>query len=345
MAKTKETLGDSTDQQPIDKQVVDTTSAAETLVRDALLAEFEPPPEPEPEPKPPEPEPVVAEDDVTGAEPEEEEAAAEPEEAVDEPEPEEPEPTSVQKRIDQLTRQKREAQERADALAKELEEAKAQTAEPAPPIAATDPWGLSRYSETQLHKLESDVTSSLDDIEEYLDGIASDSKVREVEAWMEKDGLDESALKIRRRDLRKLVAAIPQRKQFMTQEHELTERTKQLYPSAVWWEDKTSNAYTLGSQMVAAHPEIKRHPDWRFRIGAEIIGLQVLYQQAQQNKQRPVAKPKPPSAASKPAAAPKLNAGRSAQLQAAREAAKAKHYDPDSTVDWVKEELLTSLQG
>jgi len=246
-----------------------------------------------------EPEPVAASaDEEQAAEPTAEETESQatepPDEVLSESEDND-ESLGFRKRIDKLTRQKKEALEKAEALERELNEAKTkleqvQTERPVPAVSsAQDPFA--------------DV---------WDDGKLNDewTKARNLKRWCEDnsdgcevDGKEYSAediKSIKRRVEDALDLHIPNRARFLQNYKQIKPIAEQLYP---WWKDRASTEYTEAQTVLRQLPQLSHLPEYQVLIGDFIAGRKL---RLEASKGKPAVKPivKAPSQPGKPTAAP-----------------------------------------
>jgi len=249
----------------------------------------------------PEPESTSVDDQAEDAEPtaEQTDAQAEsPEQEVlsETEENSDEESLGFRKRIDKLTRQKREAQEKADALERELNEAKTKLEQsverPAPVQSAADPfadiWDASKLNDEW-------------------------SKARNLKRWCE-DNIDgceiegkeysaEDVKQIKRRVEDAIDLHIPNRARFLQNYQQIKPIAEQLYP---WWKDRSATEYTEAQAVLRQLPQIASLPEYQVLVGDFIAGRKLrLAQESAKGKPsatRPLAKA--PSQPGRPTAIP-----------------------------------------
>ena len=264
------------------------------------------------EQQPPESEAASAEDQAEAAEPTAEQTeprAESPEEVLSETEEEE-ESLGVRKRIDKLTRQKKEAMERAEALERELNDAKAKLEQTADrPVAVTN---------------QTDPFSDVWDVTKLNDEW---SKARNLKRWCE-DNIDgcevdgkeysaEDVKQIKRRVEDAIDLHIPNRARFLQSYQQIKPVAEQLYP---WWKDRSSAEYTSAQQVLRQLPQIATLPEYQVLIGDFIEGrrLRLERESAKGKPSLPKVPAKAPSQPGRPTAAPVKKDAAQAQLQAAK---------------------------
>jgi hypothetical protein len=240
------------------------------------------------EQQPPESETASAEDQAEAAEPTAEQTeprAESPEEVLSETEEEE-ESLGVRKRIDKLTRQKKEAMERAEALEREL----------------SDVWDVTKLNDewTKARNLKRWC-------EDNIDGCEVDGKEYSAE----------DVKQIRRRVEDAIDLHIPNRARFLQSYQQIKPVAEQLYP---WWKDRSSAEYTAAQQVLRQLPQISQLPEYQVLIGDFIEGrrLRLERESAKGKPSLPRVPAKAPSQPGKPTAAPVKKDAAQAQLQAAK---------------------------
>ena len=259
----------------------------------------------------PEPEAASAEDQAEDAEPtadQTEPQAESPEEVLSESDEEES--LGVRKRIDKLTRQKKEAMERAEALERELNDAKAKLEQTADrPVAVAN---------------QSDPFADVWDVTKLNDEW---SKARNLKRWCE-DNIDgcevdgkeyssDEVKQIKRRVEDAIELHIPNRARFLQSYQQIKPVAEQLYP---WWKDRASAEYTSAQQVLRQLPQITQLPEYQVLIGDFIEGrrLRLERESAKGKPSLPKVPVKAPSQPGKPTAAPVKKDSAQAKLQAAK---------------------------
>jgi len=249
----------------------------------------------------PEPEAASAEPEAEDAEPtaEQTDAQAEsPEQEVlsETEENSDEESLGFRKRIDKLTRQKREAQEKADALERELNEAKTKLEQsverPAPVQSAADPfadiWDASKLNDEW-------------------------SKARNLKRWCE-DNIDgceiegkeysaEDVKQIKRRVEDAIDLHIPNRARFLQNYQQIKPIAEQLYP---WWKDRSATEYTEAQAVLRQLPQIASLPEYQVLVGDFIAGRKLRLAQESAKGKPSATRPlvKAPSQPGRPTAIP-----------------------------------------
>lgn len=187
------------------------------------------------------------------------------------------EPKGVQKRIDKLTRARKEATERAEALERELNEAKAKLDElskqpqVAPVVDGNNPFA--------------DVWDDAKLTDEW-------TKARELKRWCEdnQDGCElngreystEDIKSIRRRVEDAIDVHIPKRSAFLQQYRQVKPVAETIYP---WWKDRAAVEYTEAQSVLRAMPQLSQLPEYQVLVGDFIEGRKLrLAREAQKSK-------------------------------------------------------------
>jgi len=258
------------------------------------------------------PEPDAASADVQAEESdptdEMESQAESPEEVLSEDKNED-ESLGFKKRIDKLTRQKKEALEKAEALERELNDAKskldqAASERPVAVASSQDPFA-DVWDEGKLN-------------DEY-------SKARNLRRWCEdnSDGCEvegkeysaEDVKQIRRRVEDALDLHIPNRARFLQNYKQIKPIAEQLYP---WWKDRSSAEYTAAQQVLRQLPQISQMPEYQVLVGDFLEGRKLRLER-ESAKGKPAALPrKAPSQPGRPTAAPMKKDAATAQRDAAK---------------------------
>lgn len=198
------------------------------------------------------------------------------------------------KRIDKLTRQKKEALEKAEGLERELNDTKTkleqtQSERPVPSMGSNDPF--------------SDVweVSKLND--EW-------SKARNLRRWCE-DNIDgceiegkeyssDEVKQIRRRVEDALDLHIPNRARFLQNYQQIKPVAEQLYP---FWKDRASTEYTEAQAVLRQLPQLSSLPEYQVLIGDFIAGRKLRMESLKgKTTMRPIVKA--PNQPGKPTMAP-----------------------------------------
>ncbi len=280
--------------------------------------ESKPAPEPEPEPtkesaaateEPPADAAAVA-DAETGTETALSQSNEPKAEEASEPAPEESDPSELeypkfQKRVNQLTAQKKEAQAKiaeleaqlveAQARAKAQAEGPAPAPEPAAPPTAENPF-LHITTWAALKREEANAESVI----EWCDANEDGAVVREGDSEREYSGKE--VRDIRRAADRALRKHIPAQQEYLRQREHFDQRAADEYR---WWTDKSSPEYQQAANVLRVFPEIARFPDFKLTLGDFVVGHKVRTAKGAQAKASPVETPRkaPPQPAA-PAAQP-----------------------------------------
>lgn len=268
----------------------------------------------------PEPEATSVDDQAEEAEPTAEQTDQQdesPAEVLSE-EQNEDESLGFRKRIDKLTRQKREALEKAEALERELNDVKSKLDErPVAPVSASaDPFA-DVWEENKLN-------------DEW-------SKARNLRRWCEDnadgcevDGREYSAddiKQIKRRVEDALDLHIPNRARFLQNYKQIKPIAETLYP---WWKDRASTQYTEAQAVLRQLPQISTLPEYQVLVGDFLEGRRLRLERESSKTKAPAAPVKrAPSQPGRPTAAPVKKDPVSAQ----RDAAKSKFLKTGSVTE------------
>ena len=249
----------------------------------------------------PEPEAASAEPEAEDAEPtaEQTDAQAEsPEQEVlsETEENSDEESLGFRKRIDKLTRQKREAQEKADALERELNEAKTKLEQsverPAPVQSAADPFA-DIWDASKLNDEWSKARNLKRWCEDNIDGC-------EIEG---KEYSSEDVKQIKRRVEDAIDLHIPNRARFLQNYQQIKPIAEQLYP---WWKDRSATEYTEAQAVLRQLPQIASLPEYQVLVGDFIAGRKLRLAQESAKGKPSATRPlvKAPSQPGRPTAIP-----------------------------------------
>lgn len=264
----------------------------------------------------PEPESTSVDDQAEDAEPtaEQTDAQAEsPEQDVlsETEENSDEESLGFRKRIDKLTRQKKEALEKAEALERELNDAKTKLEQssaerPAPIQSAADPfadvWEVSKLNDewTKARNLKRWCEDNIDGCEIEGKEYSSD-EVKQIKRRVE-DAID---------------LHIPNRARFLQNYQQIKPIAEQLYP---WWKDRSAAEYTEAQAVLRQLPQIASLPEYQVLVGDFIAGRKLrLAQESAKGKPsatRPMAKA--PSQPGRPTAIPAKKDAAKVGLEAAK---------------------------
>ena len=221
----------------------------------------------------------------------------------------EEEPSGYRKRIDKLTRQKREALEKADELERELNETKTkleqnQSERPVPVVNQTDPFA----DVLDAKKLDDEWTKARDLkrwCEDNIDGCEigdkeySSSEIKQIKRRVE-DALD---------------VHIPSRARFLNNYKQIQPIAEQIYP---FWKDRKSAQYTEAQAVLRQLPQLSALPEHQVLVGDFLEGRRLRMERETKGK-TPVRVPaKAPSQPGKPTAAPVKKDAAKANLQFAK---------------------------
>ena len=221
--------------------------------------------------------------------------------------------SSVQKRINKLTAQRKEAQAKAETLERELAEAKSKLEELSnkpevtPTVASENPFA--------------DVWDDAKLTEEW-------NKARDLKRWCEdnQDGCDlngreytrEEIKQIRRKVEDALELHIPKRAAFIQNHRQIKPIAETIYP---WWKDRSTVEYTEAQSVIRQMPQIAQLPEYQVLIGDFIEG-----RKARMAREKATAKPAKTTAkiAPKQPSAPSSSPARVDSKKAEYDAAKSK---------------------
>jgi len=221
----------------------------------------------------------------------------------------EEEPSGYRKRIDKLTRQKREALEKADALERELNETKTkleqnQSDRPVPVTNQTDPfadvWDAKKLDEewNKARDLKRWCEDNIDGCE-IGDKEYSSSEIKQIKRRVE-DALD---------------MHIPSRARFLNNYKQIQPIAEQIYP---FWKDRKSAQYTEAQAVLRQLPQLSALPEHQVLVGDFLEGRRLRMERETKGK-TPVRVPvKAPSQPGKPTAAPVKKDAAKANLQFAK---------------------------
>jgi hypothetical protein len=218
-------------------------------------------------------------------------------ETVPQQEQEDDEPAGVQKRINKLVAQRKEAAAKAEALERELNEARTklevleqQASAPQTSVVADNPFA-DIWDEGKLS-------------EEYR-------KARELKRWCEdnSDGCEiggkeysaEDIKSIRRKVEDALDVHIPTRHQFLTNYKQIKPVAEASYP---WWKDRSNQTYAEAQQVLRQMPQLASFPDYQLAIGDFLEGRKMRMEREKSAKVPKAAVKVAPKQPSAPKASP-----------------------------------------
>jgi len=305
------TLSKNTAQPPINPMQFDESALAKLLKsrfsgeEDKVSAVEQPTPEPETANADPE-----AEDADPTAEQTDAQAESPEQDVLSETENSDEESLGYRKRIDKLTRQKKEALERAESLERELNDTKTKleqnTDRPTSVQSAADPF--------------SDVweVSKLND--EW-------SKARNLKRWCE-DNIDgceiegkeyssDDVKQIKRRVEDAIDLHIPSRARFLQNYQQIKPIAETLYP---WWKDRSAAEYTEAQAVLRQLPQIASLPEYQVLVGDFIAGRKLRLAQESAKGKPSATRPlvKAPSQPGRPTAIPAKKDAAKVGLDAAK---------------------------
>jgi len=226
------------------------------------------------------------------------------------PQQDEDEPAGVQKRINKLVAQRKEAAAKAESLERELNDARAKLEElqQAPPVAAVG----------QSDNPFADIWDEAKLSDEYR-------KARDLRRWCEdnadgcevagKEYSSDEIKAIRRKVEDAIDVHIPTRHQFLTTYKQVRPVAESVYP---WWKDRSNQTYAEAQQVLRQMPQLAMYPDHQIAIGDFLEGRRIRLEREK------VAKvPKAPvKVAPKQPSAPKASPARTDKSASEAKAAK-----------------------
>jgi len=218
-------------------------------------------------------------------------------ETVPQQEQEDDEPAGVQKRINKLVAQRKEAAAKAEALERELNDARTklevleqQASAPQTSVVADNPFA-DIWDETKLS-------------DEYR-------KARELKRWCEDnaDGCEiggkeysaEDIKSIRRKVEDALDVHIPTRHQFLNNYKQIKPIAEASYP---WWKDRSNQTYAEAQQVLRQMPQLASFPDYQLAIGDFLEGRKMRMEREKSAKVPKAAVKVAPKQPSAPKASP-----------------------------------------
>lgn len=226
------------------------------------------------------------------------------------PQQEEDEPAGVQKRINKLVAQRKEAAAKAEALERELNDARAKLEElqQAPPVAAVG----------QSDNPFADIWDEAKLNDEYR-------KARDLRRWCEDnaDGCEVAGKEysadeikaIRRKVEDAIDVHIPTRHQFLTTYKQVRPVAESVYP---WWKDRSNQTYAEAQQVLRQMPQLAMYPDHQIAIGDFLEGRRMRLE-----REKVAKAPKAPvKVAPKQPSAPKASPARTDKSASEAKAAK-----------------------
>lgn len=248
----------------------------------------------------PEPESTSVDDQAEDAEPTAEQTDAQAEspeqDVLSETDDSDEESLGYRKRIDKLTRQKKEALEKAEALERELNDAKTKLEQsndrPTPVQSAADPfadvWEVSKLNDewTKARNLKRWCEDNIDGCEIEGKEYSSDD-VKQIKRRVE-DAID---------------LHIPTRARFLQNYQQIKPIAEQLYP---WWKDRSAAEYTEAQAVLRQLPQIASLPEYQVLVGDFIAGRKLRLAQESAKGKPSATRPmvKAPSQPGRPTAIP-----------------------------------------
>ena len=250
----------------------------------AAVEEFVQPPSPESEPEPP----AEVESDEQG----DTEDLSQVESDEDAPS----ESRGVQKRIDKLTKQRRDAEADADHLREELTELREEfrsikegNKEPAP---TNDNPYSDKSTVRELERAEEEAEDWLEWAEDNPDGGVRGEREYDLD----------DVRRIRKAARKALRTHIPKQKEYIEAARSYDPVAKEVYP---FWNKPTSAEHKVAAEFIRSVPGIKQFPDYKIIIGDYLYG-RYMREEAISKKQAPAKAPaKAPPQPTTPSAAPR----------------------------------------
>lgn len=179
-------------------------------------------------------------------------------------------PKGVQKRIDKLVAQKKEAEAKLNALAEKLAETESQAANSPQEIVISDK-GLNPYFKLQR---DTDVHAEI-------------RNARQVRRWAEENpdgavvaGKNGEEIEYSAEDIRKiklnavdaLEEHLPAQMQYIQTRKQFDAEAEKTYP---FWKQRSSSEYQYANALIREFPEIQKFPDFKLSIGDMIEGKRI----------------------------------------------------------------------
>ena len=258
-------------------------SVGDVLNEDGLAAaveEFVQPQETAPEPEPP-----------AEVESEDEDQGQLEENDLSQDEQEDSGSSNVQKRIDKLTRQRKQAEADADQYRQELVEMRDEIASlkeskegPAP---SNDNPYSNKSTVRELERAEEEAEDWLEWCEDNPDG--GDRGGREYDV--------DDIKQIRRAARKALRTHIPKQKEYIEAARSYDPIANDVYP---FWRKPVSAEYKVAQEFIRSVPGIKQFPDYKIIIGDYLYGRYMRDQASKKSASKPQKAPPQPSAPSAP---------------------------------------------
>lgn len=205
-------------------------------------------------------------------------------------------PKGVQKRIDKLTAQKKDAEKQIHELTeklKELESAEPKTEKEVVPVGKD----LNPYFSLQTEREIQDEIKNARQVRRWAEENADGAVVKG------KDGqeVEYSAEEVRRIRLNAIDALeehLPAQIQYVATRRQFDAEAEKEYP---FWKQRQSPEYQFASELLRAFPEIQKFPDFKLSIGDLIEGKKARESKAKKTAQPVKKAPATPKASSAPA--------------------------------------------
>jgi len=246
----------------------------------------------------------------------------------------ESEPIGVQKRINKLVAQRKEAAAKAEALERELNDARSKLAEleqqasvPQPLVQVDNPFA-DIWDEAKL----SDEWKKARDLKRWCEDNADGCEVAG------KEYSSEDIKSIRRKVEDALDVHIPTRHQFLTSYKQIKPVSESTYP---WWKDRSTQTYAEAQQVLRQMPQLAMFPDYQLAIGDFLEGRKARLER-QKNSKAPNA---PVKVAPKQPSVPKASPVRADKSKSEVAAAKNQFLKTGSQAELSKLLQSTLLKG
>jgi len=203
------------------------------------------------------------------------------------------EPEWFKKRMAKMTRARREAEERAVQLEREIEELRGELVSSTRKTPDADIPFAHILTEDQLEAEKAKAEEVLDWCEDNRDGVVVDDK----------EFTAEDVANIRRNARQALRSGLPARAKYLREEGQMKALVDAAYP---WWNDRSSGPVNAAQEVLKMFPEAKRHPAYKLLIGDMLYGRAMRERkmaEAAAGKKPQSIKPAPPQP-SAPAARP-----------------------------------------
>lgn len=236
----------------------------------------------------------------------------------------------VQKRIDKLVAQKKEAEAKLNALAEKLAETESQVANSPKDFAPTDK-GLNPYfklqSDTDVHAEIRNARQVRRWAEENPDGAVVTGKNGEEVEYSADD-----IRKIKLNAIDALEEHLPAQMSYIQTRKQFDAEAEKTYP---FWKQRSSSEYQYANALIREFPEIQKFPDFKLSIGDMIEGKRI-----RESKVKPTsAIKKAPSNPKQTASAP-VQTSKSMKVRSTEEAFRKNPNDKEALKALIAERFL-----